>query len=104
MFLYTDYFNFLLEKDSFNHKFHWSLIKNSKQFQQVFTYIYQNPVSAKIAFKSHDYLYSTYHYTYNHLKLPFPLCRLKHFENNLQESKYDLFLSQVDERIAIEHI
>ncbi len=70
-----------MESKIFGSNYRWSLIVNIKHFENVFYYIYQNPVRANIVKDCEEYPYSTFYYTYRGLTPPFPFTNLKQIES-----------------------
>lgn len=89
MFWFNKTFSTRLREESgrinrmFGTNYKWSLIKHHAYFKNVFRYIYQNPVRAKIVKRCEDYPYSTLHYTAQNLKLPFAHKPILHVESDL---------------------
>lgn len=68
----------------FGTKYNWSLIKHHAYFKNVFRYIYQNPVRAKIVKRCEDYPFSTLHYTANNMEVPFSFKPIEYIESDLE--------------------
>ena len=62
----------------------WTLITHPKYFKNVFKYIYQNPLRARIVEKCEHYPYSTKFYTHNQMKVSFPFTPIHYLENNME--------------------
>jgi putative transposase len=66
-FLKTTSIKIHIRNRSINHlwggRYKWSLIENQTHYYQVYRYIYQNPLRAKICSRVQDYPYSTLHET-----------------------------------------
>lgn len=68
----------------FGTNYKWSLIKHHAYFKNVFRYIYQNPVRAKLVKRCEDYPYSTLHYTAKNMEVPFAHKPILHVESDLE--------------------
>jgi putative transposase len=69
------------ENRMFGSSYKWSLITHVKHFENVFRYIYQNPLRAGLVRNCENYPYSTFFYTSRGLKIPFKFYPLSHFES-----------------------
>lgn len=78
------------ENRMFGSNYKWSIITNDIYFENVFRYIYQNPVRAQIVKNCEDYPYSTFHYSYFNKRIPFPFTPLFHHEERTDFIREDI--------------
>jgi putative transposase len=72
-----------LENRMFGSNYKWSLITTPAYFQNVFRYIYQNPLRANIVSKCSDYPFSTKYFYHQGLGLPFKFSPIQYLEKDL---------------------
>ena len=67
----------------FGSNYKWSLIKDQSYLKNVVSYIYQNPVRAKIVQNPEDYRFSTLFFIKHHLELGFTFTKEIDFQDEL---------------------
>jgi len=68
----------------FGSNYKWSLIQNQNYFNNVFRYIYQNPLRANLTERCEDYPYSTCYYRKRRLCLSFEFTAIDELESDLE--------------------
>lgn len=72
------------ENRMFGSHYKWSLIAHSRYFNNVFRYIYQNPLRAGLVDRCEDYPYSTLFYTHRKKNPGFEFKKISQLEDNLE--------------------
>lgn len=60
----------------FGGRYKWSLVDEHDYLSNVYRYIFQNPLRAKMVRRCQDYPFSTYHYQYFNKTFPLPILDL----------------------------